>query len=382
MKNIFVCITILGLLLIACSEEKKNGQRSIHDIHDTTSITQDPVKTPATKGNSNELMFTNSQIALANITTEEVLVRPVGQTIVVNARLSENEERTEVVSSRSTGRVEKLYIKETGAVVRAGEPLYELYSEALLTLQREYLLAKEQFEALGREEPRYESFLKASERKLLLYGLTKDQVVSLAQSKTIRQRITFLAPAPGVVSEISVSEGQYVEEGAMLYRIENVAMLWVEAELYPGESEPVRLGDKIRVSINGFDSAPMEARVVFLSPEYRVNTQVTIMRATVNNPELKLRPGMQAQVFITRATRNAVAIPADAVIRDGKGTHVYVETGTNTFRPRMVRTGGEDFEQVEITEGLVAGERIAVTGAYLLYSEMVLKKGTDPHAGH
>jgi Cu(I)/Ag(I) efflux system membrane fusion protein len=260
--------------------------------------------------------------------------------------------------------------------------LYELYSETLLTLQHEYLLAQEQSETLGKDEPRYESFLKASERKLLLYGLSKKQIGELAQSKSARQRITFLAPAGGIVSEVNANEGQYIEEGTVLYRIQNLSRLWLEAELYPRESGLIHKGDKLSVRVNGFESTPVEAKVIFLSPEYRANTQITIVRALITNPEMKFKPGMQAQVLMTHSSRKAVAVPVDAVIRDGKGAHVYVETGTNTFQPRMVKIGLEDFEQVEITEGLQAGDRIAITGAYLLYSEIILKKGTDPMAGH
>jgi len=403
MKKLFICINILGALLAGCSVEQKKDELDVHDheLADATTYTcpmhpqviqdkfgtcpvcgMDLVKVSKSQADTNDLMLSDSQVKLANITTQKVSVKPVGQTSVVNARLTENQDLSVVISSRSVGRIEKLFVKETGRVVRAGEPLYELYTETLLTLQREYLLAKEQFETLGKAEPRYESFLKASERKLLLYGLSKRQVESLAQSKAVQQHITFLAPSGGIVSEIKVSEGQYIEEGALLYRIENISKLWLEAELYSNESDLVKLGDKITVRVNGFESTPMEAKVILMSPEYRANSQITIIRAMIDNPESKFKPGMQAQVFFTHSTRKAVAIPVDAVIRDGKGTHVYVETGTNTFQPRMVKTGLEDFEQVEITEGLKEGDRIAVTGAYLLYSEIILKKGTDPMAGH
>jgi Cu(I)/Ag(I) efflux system membrane fusion protein len=106
------------------------------------------------------------------------------------------------------------------------------------------------------------------------------------------------------------------------------------------------------------------------------------MRAAVSNPDQKFKPGMQAQVFFTHSSTKALALPVDAVIRDGKGMHVYVQRGHNTFRPKMVKTGLEDFEKVEITDGLTEGDTVAVTGAYLLYSEIILKKGTDPMAGH
>ena len=404
MKTSFIYISIVSALLIACSREQKQDEHSGHNqpaeaeaakytcsmhpqvIQDKPGTCpicgMDLVKVTKSAGDTNDLMLTDSQIKLANITIQKVSIKPVGQTLVINARLAENEDLTEVISSRSAGRIERLFVKETGRMVKSGEPLYELYSETLLTLQHEYLLAQEQFETLGKDEPRYESFLKASERKLLLYGLSKKQIEELAQSKSARQRITFLAPAGGIVSEVNANEGQYIEEGTVLYRIQNLSRLWLEAELYPHESGVIHKGDKLSVRVNGFESTPVEAKVIFLSPEYRANTQITIVRAGINNPEMKFKPGMQAQVLMTHSTRHAIAVPVDAVIRDGKGTHVYVETGTNTFQPRMVKIGLEDFEQVEITEGLQAGDRIAITGAYLLYSEIILKKGTDPMAGH
>jgi membrane fusion protein, copper/silver efflux system len=331
---------------------------------------------------ANSIMLTNSQIRLANITTQKTSMHSVGETSIINARLVTNEEKTEIISSRAAGRIERLLIKETGRSVKQGEPLYELYSESLLTLQREYLLAKEQFETLGKQEPRYESFFKASERKLLLYGLTPRQIAQLENSNSLQPRVTFVAPASGIVTEIPVAEGQYIAEGTILYRIENIDKLWVEAELYPNETAYIKTGDKVNLRISGFETEPVEATVSFLSPEYKGNTQVTIVRAILDNPQHRYTPGLQAQVVLHHSAKQSLAIPVDAVIRSEKGTHVYIQNGRNTFQPRMVKTGLEDFTMVEITEGLHAGDTVAVTGAYLLYSEMILKNGTDPMAGH
>lgn len=338
--------------------------------------------TSEASANSNDLMLTDSQVKLANIVTQQVTVKPIGQSMLVNARITANEELSEVISSRTAGRIEKLFVKETGRTIRKDEPLYEIYSEALLTLQREYLLAVEQFESLGKEEPRYESFVKSAERKLLLYGLTKNQVDHLAKSKTVQQRITFLAPAGGIVIEIKVSEGQYVAEGDILYRTENLNQLWVEAELYPNELALVKTDDKISIKVSGFESSPVQATVTFLSPEYRNNSQITILRAKIENTGMNFKPGMSAQVALSHSSKEALAIPIDAVVRDGKGTHVYVETDKNVFQPRMVKTGVENFDQVEIAEGLKEGERVAISGAYLLYSELILKKGIHPMDNH
>jgi Cu(I)/Ag(I) efflux system membrane fusion protein len=91
---------------------------------------------------------------------------------------------------------------------------------------------------------------------------------------------------------------------------------------------------------------------------------------------------MQAQVFLKHSVNTSLTIPTDAVIHDQRGTHVYIQTANNTFVPRMVTTGVENFDSTEIIEGLKEGEVVVITGAYLLYSEIILKNGRDPMLGH
>lgn len=405
--NRLILIATFAIAALACSNEKKVDEHAAHHhakeetgatrytcpMHPTV-IQEEPgkcpvcgmdlvpVNRPASNGESNDLMLSDSQIKLANITTQKVSSQPIGQTIVVNARLTVNQNLTEIISSRAAGRIEKLFTKETGRTIKKGEPLYQLYSESLLTLQREFLLAKEQYETLGSTEKRYKSFYEAAKRKLLLYGLTEGQVKKLAESKVVQNATLFVSPANGIVTEISVAEGQYVSEGTILVKIENIENLWLEAELYPNETSFAKVGDQIKVKINGYDNESVDATIDFLSPEYRANSQIVVMRASLQNPNQQYEPGMQAQVFFSHSSKKALAIPVDAVIREGNSTHVYVQRGINTFRPQMVKTGIEDFEKVEITEGLTAGDTVAVTGAYLLYSEIILKKGKDPMEGH
>ncbi|MBT1701708.1 efflux RND transporter periplasmic adaptor subunit [Chryseosolibacter indicus] len=363
---------IFGLLLfVACTKENEVNDHAEHN----------PVSSTHPVENSTDLMLTETQVKLANITTQQVTKKTVGQTVVLNGRLTTNEEQTQAVSSRAAGRIEKLYVKETGQPVKKGEPLYVIYSEELLTLQQEYLLAKEQYETLGNNEKRYKSFLDAAERKLILYGLTKNQI-NLISRNTVKPNITFLAPSSGVVTSINVAEGQYVAEGQLLYNLEDLKTLWVEAELYPNELSLVKTGDNVKVSTAGESANTTEATITFLSPEYRSNSQITIMRAIIENPELVFKPGQQVQVFLTHSSKEAVALPVDAVIRNAKGAHVYIQTGNNTFAPRMVKTGIENFDQVEITEGINEGDTVAISGAYLLYSEIILKKGTDQTHHH
>jgi membrane fusion protein, copper/silver efflux system len=365
MKVFISSILLTGLF--ACSQENRQTQQVV----------------PAeSKMVSRELMLTVSQIKLANITTQLVRNQDIGQILPVNARLVVNEELTEMISSRATGRIERLFVKEEGRMVNKGEPLYELYSESLLTLQKEYLLALEQYKTMKGVDSRYEDYLKSARKKLLLYGLTDKQIDKLVTTHDIQPRITFMATASGVVKEIKVSEGQYLSEGDVLYQLENINKLWVEAELYPTELQYVKTGDHISVRISGYDNITTETSVTFLSPEYRANTQVTVLRASLNNQTLQWKPGMQAQVILKHSEKTSLAIPTDAVIHDQSGAHVYIQTADNTFAPRMVKTGVENFDSVEITEGIKEGEIVVVTGAYLLYSELILKNGIDPLLSH
>lgn len=400
MKGTYIFL-LSSLLFIACTQEQPKETHGEHEHAAAETYTcpmhpqvvsdkpgacpvcgMDLVKIDkSSPSSSNDLMLTDSQIKLANITTQKVSRKAIGQTVAINGRFAANEQNSEAISSRASGRIEKLFIKETGQSVKQGEPLYVLYSETLLTLQQEYLLAKEQYESLGKTEKRYKSFVESAEKKLLLYGLTRPQIATLTNRNALQPRITFLSPTSGVITEIAAAEGQYVSEGGMLYKIEDVSNLWIEAELYPGETSLVKTGDKVTVRVSG-DNSETTATVNFLSPEYRTNSQITIMRASLENRNQKYKPGQQVQVFLTHSSKESIAVPTDAVIRDGKGSHIYRQAGNNTFRPVMVKTGVESFDQVEITEGINEGDTVAVSGAYLLYSELILKKGRDPMAGH
>ncbi|MBS1509172.1 MAG: efflux RND transporter periplasmic adaptor subunit [Bacteroidetes bacterium] len=376
-------ILVVALLLNSCSSKEKvaeqNQQKYTCPMHPEIVATA-PGTCPicgmdlvpvGTASNDGSIMLNERQIKLANITTTLTRFENIGESIPLTGRVMVNEERVEVISSRVAGRIEKLFQKETGKPVKKGEPLYQLYSESLLVLQREYLLAVRQWEEL--KEPRFETFAKSAEKKLLLFGMSKEQVALLRESKKISPSITFLAPSSGNIARIEVTEGQYVAEGSAMYRLENLDMVWVEAEIYPGENQMTKLGDSVQVHVDGFKH--QNARIIFVSPEFRKGSQVTLIRVALSNANGNFIPGMQATILLSKSERKALAIPTDAVLRNGNKNHVWIFEKDGTFRPRLVKTGLESFEKVEILEGLKEKENVVITGAYLLHSELVLKKG-------
>ena len=336
---------------------------------------------PKTKVDANDhaIMLTETQVKLANISTGKVKQTNLLETHTVNASIQVNEMQSKVLNTRSSGRIEKLFFKETGHVIQKGKPLFTLYSEGLLTLQREYLMLLQQVEKSGSDSSRYQSFVDAAERKLLLYGLETRQIQDLKSSKRLTELITFYAPDSGLITNVQVTEGQYVQEGQALFTIEDISSLWVEAELYPGETDFVNIGDKVKVRT---ENATVEAKVIFLSPAYKNNTQILLMRAVIENKQGDIFPGMNAQVLFTSSSKTTLAVPLDAVIRNEKGAQLFIKVDMNTFEPRAVKTGSETADLIEITSGINEEEDVVLSGAYLLYSEMILKSGSDPTDHH
>jgi len=364
----FLFAGLLALLTIRCTKD--------HQEH-----VQQMTGTDQAMEHENMIMLNDSQVRLANVTTRTAAETMIGQTVILNARLTVNEERSGFISSWFAGRIDKLYIKETGRQLKSGEPFMEVYSESLISMQREYLLARDEA-ASQKNDSRYAEFEESARNKLIRYGLTPSQLERLAKTREVNDYLTIYAPAGGVISKMSVSEGQYVGEGTELYQVEDIRQLWVEAELYPGETNLAHNGDKVVVRVAGFDDAGIETRVIFVSPEFRNNSQVILMRAAIDNPQGVYRPGMQAQVVVTHSARKALAIPVDAVIREAHVNYVFVNSDKNSFMLRPVGLGLEDADRVEILSGLKEGETVVITGAYLLYSELVLRGGIAAKSGH
>lgn len=384
-----------ALFLAACKEA---GKKEVADEKKQTytcpmhpQIVQDKPGTcpicgmdlvPFDKNNKDaSLTLGESQIALANITTMVVGTGALSNFKQLNGRLATDPEKTTVISSRVPGRIEVLYVKETGVKVIKGQPLYKIYSEQLASLQQEYLLAVAQVKQFP-DDARFQQIEKAARQKLALYDQSDAQTTQLVRSGKVSPYVTYPATVSGVVSEVTATEGQYVAEGGAVMRLESYNQLWVEADVYPAEASAIHIGQSVKVIVSGWENDPQMMTVQFINPALQSGSQLMQVRGRISNPDNRWQPGQQVNVLLpVQSKGNVMSLPVDAVIRDGKGTHVWIEKARGKFEPRMVRTGMENFDSVEITDGLKEGDTVVVTGAYLLYSEYILKKGSDPMAG-
>ena len=330
---------------------------------------------------NNGFVLSNAQIKLANISTQKIGSNNFEDDKLINAQLVTNPLNTAIVSSKFAGRVDRLYEKETGVKVTKGQAIYKIYSEELLTLQKDYILNTKQQKAFPNEAI-YKALLKASENKLKLYGYSVNQIKVLLNTPQNNPYIIVYAPISGVISEINISEGQYIGEGSPVFKIENFDQLWVEAEIYPSEISDIKIGQMVNIQISGYENQNIKSKIEFISPQLDPQNQIITIRSSINNSENKFQPGMQANLSLSYINKkNVVSLPNDAVIRNQTGDHVWVKTAENNFEYRIVEIGAENESSVIIKTGLKIDDEVVISGAYLLTSEFILKKGGDFMAG-
>jgi Cu(I)/Ag(I) efflux system membrane fusion protein len=181
---------------------------------------------------------------------------------------------------------------------------------------------------------------------------------------------------------LDIREGDYVMEGGTIVKLADLSTLWAEAQVYTSQLAEVDRNSIATVQLPDFDGKEIKGRIEFVNPEINPDTRINLIRVSIPNTGNQLKPGMPAYVILKSPQRKTLTLPIDAVIRDGKGATVWVKTGAHSYKNKMVQVGLESGDKIEIISGLSAGDIIVISGAYLLQSEYIFKKGANPMTGH
>lgn len=342
--------------------------------------------TPVKKKNGekkDELQLSDQQIQLGNIQTDTIHNGTIGDQLVLTATLNFDQMKSSSVSSRVMGRIEKLYFKNLGDFVKKGSPLYDLYSEELNNSKQEYLLALDRKTSFSGETViDFDQLIQSAKNKLLLWGMSETQVAEMAKNKKATPTTTFYSTAGGYITQLDIREGDYIMEGGTIVKLADLSSLWAEAQVYTSQLAEIDRNSIATVQLPDFDGKEIKGRIEFINPEINPDTRINLIRVSIPNPGNQLKPGMPAYVLLKSPERKTLTLPINAVIRDGKGATVWIQTADKTFKSLMVQTGLESDDRIEIKSGLKEGDIVVITGAYLLHSEYVFKKGADPMAGH
>jgi Cu(I)/Ag(I) efflux system membrane fusion protein len=392
----YVIAMAISLLLFACKGKKKVITQA-PDVFYTCSmhpqVMQDqPGKCPIcgmeliavkkTKGqNENSIMLSDQQIQLGNIQVDTIGKGAIGDETVLTATLNIDETKSTTVSARISGRIERLYFKNQGDYIPKGAKLYDLYSEELNNAKQEYILALEKQATLDNTIIDFKQLVQGAKNKLLLWGMSEAQVNELAKTKKTSTLTSFYSPASGYITTLESHEGDYVTEGGTIFRLANLASLWAEAQVYTSQFSEIDRNGNATVRVPDLGGKEIEGSIQFVNPEVNPDTRINLIRVSISNPGNKLKPGMQAYVVLKNRQRNSLTLPIDAVIRGEKMNMVWIQIDKNTFKNIMVETGLESGDRIEIRSGLKAGDVVVTNGAYLISSEYIFKKGSNPMGG-
>ena len=286
-----------------------------------------------------------------------------------------NERDVALVQARSSGFVERLYARAPLDPVKKGQPLLELYVPDWIAAQEEYLTAK-RLQGSG-----VEGLADAARHRMRLAGMEEPQIRLVESTGKVHPRVTITAPASGVIAELVAREGMTVTAGAPLFRINGLATVWVNAEVPENAAAGVRPGAAVEARTPGLPGVVFKGKVNAILPEVNAATRTLKARIELGNPAGRLVPGMFATLtFAPAAGRNMLLVPSEAVIQTGTRSVVMVADGDGKFAPVNVETGAEANGQTEIRKGLEAGQKVVVSGQFLIDSEASLK-GTAARMG-
>jgi Cu(I)/Ag(I) efflux system membrane fusion protein len=390
-------ILLIIVFISACSSKKKQAS-SDTDVYYTCSMHPQimepkPGKCPIcgmelisvqkSKGPSpDEIQLSDQQVQLGNVHTDTIQNGVLGDQLVLTATLNFDQMKAIAISSRVMGRIERLYFKNIGDYVNKDDKLFDLYSEEFNSAKQEYLSALERQKILDNSVIDFNQIIQSAKNKLLLWGMSEAQIEELTKTKNAKATTSFYSNASGYITEIDIKEGDYVMEGGTITRLANLSTLWAEAQVYTSQLSQLDRNGIAVVQIPDMPEKELKGNIEFVNPEINLDTRINLVRVTIPNVGNKLRPGMPAYVIIKSRQKNVLVLPIDAVIRDGKGATVWLQTGHNVFKSKMVIVGLETEGQIEITSGLKVGDIVVTSGAYLLNSEYIFKKGANPMAGH
>lgn len=321
--------------------------------------------------------LSSTQRVMANVATTTVERCMLNKEINAVGVVEVAEPNFKHISSRFPGRLEKLYLSYTGQQVKVGDPVAEVYSPEAISAQQEFLVALQSQEisktATGTLANTSTEMLEQAQQKLVLLGLER-LISELEQTRKAREIVTTYSPIRGTVLKKSVDPQHYTWVGQDMYDVADLSIVWMYLEVYEKDIRFVKIGQPVRMTSEAYPNEIFTGKVTFIDPTINNETRTVRVRAEFANPAGKLRLGLYVKAQIMMPINEALVIPTSAVLTTGKRTVVWIEVQENIFEPREVVVGAQTEEYFEVLSGLQGGEKIVVTGGFLLDSESQLQQ--------
>ena len=314
---------------------------------------------------------------LIGVKVATVEKKPMTYTLRLYGKVVPDETKLYRVNASTDCWIRDLSDVTTGSIVRKNQVLAEALAPAYYNAQVTYLIALDNIDRIKQQlggQTRHQqgdlanNQIRMAVQSLQNLGITDAQTEELANTRQARPYLQVRAPANGVVLSRRVTLNQWFKAAEEFYTIVDIGKVWVYADVYEGEAMHMRPGMTVALK-QGQMGKTFSARVGKVLPLFDPSARTLKVRIDVDNPRYDLRPDMFVDVEIPITLPPTLSVPAGAVLDSGTKAIVYVDKGNGIFEPRRVKTGWNLGGQVEITGGLRPGEKIAVSGNFLIDSE-------------
>jgi membrane fusion protein, copper/silver efflux system len=279
-----------------------------------------------------------------------------------------DERLLEVVPARVDGYVSRLHVKAPLQRVRRGEALADIVAPAWLEAQEEYLAL------LDAQSDRGVAIRDAARRRLTVLGVPEAVIRAIEQERKTHASATLTAPIDGVVTGLAVREGTAFASATVLFRINGLQTVWVNAQIPEAQVSMITPGSAVAAHATAWPGAQFKGRVAALLPEVDPQTRTLPVRVVVENTATKLAPGMFVSLeFAGQSEREQLVVPSEAVIVTGERSVVIVAREGGGFDVADVTVGADSQGKSAILSGLEAGQKIVLSGQFLIDSEASLK---------
>ena len=294
------------------------------------------------------------------------------------ARVALDETRIAKVHSKLDGWIDQVFVDFTGRQVRQGDPLLTIYSPEALATQQEYLLARKAQHVMH-DNPVHEmlgstdNLVAAARKRLELWDIGEREIEEITAKGEPLKNLTLYSPISGFVTERNAFAKQRLMPDTVLYTLADLSKVWVLADVYEYEASAVGIGTPATLTLAYLPGRSFHGRVSYILPQVDPNTRTLKVRIEFDNAGLVLKPDMYGEVELATGGARRLMAPQSAVLNSGDHQTVFVDRGNGYFEPRDVKIGAQTGGRIEILSGLKAGERIVVSGNFLIDSESQLR---------
>lgn len=383
---------LLLFLLPACNNDKKED----HTGHYKVDNKQVPIKNEMAAIEIPDVplesllkptnQFVISAIPVTAIKKEEVVAK-----IDALGRVEYDTRMIGNISARINGRIEKLYVRYKYQYIKAGQKIMEIYSPELLIAQQNllFILKNDAGNAL---------LITAARQKLLLLGMSTDQVQRIIQTGKPLFAVTVYSNVSGHVHNagdgatamspkassstmsaispstelLNLKEGMYVEKGQSLFRVYNPSKAWALLDIYTDGQVLIKKGQLVKITPETAPEKAFQGHIDFIEPFYRETSRTTSARVYFDNSSLRLPVGSQVRGLIFSNPAMRYWLPKEAVTSLGIDRIVFLKV-TDGFRPMKVTTGITVDNNIQITGGLSETDSVAIKAQFLIDSESFIK---------